>query len=233
MTIIIPSGTEGYERFIPLFIESSQSLDFHTVCKDFIDFLPPENSDVLDLGSGAGQNSAALAQLGFNVTAVEPMPEFLKAAIHTYRSDLIEWVNDSLPEVPCLGSNENQFDFVLVDAVWHHLDEVEREVAAKRISSVIKRNGRCAISLRNGPSGMGTRVFPTDVNDTINLFEKLGFKCIFKSCNQASVLPHKETVKWARIVLEKVIQTSTSWSRYSDSDLPVLSSIFSPNVQSL
>lgn len=210
MTIITPSGTEGYERFIPLFIESSQFLDFHTVCKDLIDFLPPKNSSVLDLGSGAGQNSAALAILGFNVTAVEPMYEFLNAAIHTYKSDSIEWLNDSLPDVSCLGSDKEQFDFVLVDAVWHHLNEAEREVAAKRISTVIKSYGRCAISLRNGPSGMGTRVFPTDINYTITLFEKVGFKCIFKSCNQASVLPHKEKVKWARIVLEKVTQTNTS-----------------------
>jgi hypothetical protein len=60
------------------------------------------------------------------------------------------------------------------------------------------------ISLRNGPSGMGTRVYPTDSNDTIKLFESYGFKCIFRHCNQASFLPNKENVKWARLVFEKV-----------------------------
>ncbi len=198
------SGTAGYERFIPLFIQTSQSLDFHIVCKDFINYLPLKNSNILDLGSGAGQNSAALAKMGFKVTAIEPMLEFLNAAINTYKSTSIEWFNDSLPNISCLNSQESKFDFVLIDAVWHHLTEEEQKIAANRISTVIKKNGKCAISLRNGPPGMGTRVFPTDSNSTISLFEGYGFKCIFNICNQASVLPHKEHVKWARVVLEKV-----------------------------
>ncbi len=197
------SGTQGYERFIPLFIASSQALDFHIVCKDFINFLPVKNSHVLDLGSGAGQNAAALDKLGFKVTAIEPMTAFLNAAINTYKAASIAWLNDSLPDIACLDSSQNKFDFVLIDAVWHHLSEEERAKAASRISRVIKNNGRCALSLRNGPSGIGSKVFPTNSYDSIKLFERYGFKCIFERCNQASVLPNKENVKWSRIVLEK------------------------------
>ncbi|CAM3354176.1 class I SAM-dependent methyltransferase [Shewanella violacea] len=198
------SGTEGYERFIPLFIESSQALDFNLVCKDFVSFLPAKNSSILDLGSGAGQNSAALDKLGFNVTAIEPMAAFLNAAMNEYKGTSIEWLHDSLPHIACLDSHDETFDFVLINAVWHHLSETERDIAASKISTVIKMNGRCAISLRNGPSGMGTRVFQIDSKNTINLFESYGFKCIFKLSNQASVLPNKENVKWTRVVLEKV-----------------------------
>jgi len=198
------SGTEGYERFIPLFIESSQALDFNVVCKDFVRFLPVKNSNVLDLGAGAGQNSAALDKLGFKVTAVEPMAAFLNAAMNKYKDTSIEWLLDSLPNIACLDSHDEIFDFVLIDAVWHHLSEAERDMAASNISTVIKMHGRCALSLRNGPSGIGTRVFPIDSKNTINLFESYGFKCLFKLSNQASVLPNKEKVKWARIVLEKV-----------------------------
>ena len=198
-------GTEGYERFVPLFIQSSQNLDFDIVCKDFIDFLPSKNSNILDLGAGAGQNSAALDKLGFKVTAIEPMIEFLKAARNEYKGTSIKWLHGSLPDLACLDTHEETFDFVLIDAVWHHLNKAERDIAAAKISSVINKHGRCAISLRNGPSGMGTRVFPTNSNDTINLFESYGFKCIFSLNNQASILPHKDKVKWQRIVLEKVI----------------------------
>ena len=197
------SGTVGYEKYISLFIENSQTLDFNVVCKDFIPFLPVKNSNILDLGAGAGQNSAALAKLGFNVTAIEPMEAFLNAGMDTYKSTLIEWHHDSLPDITCLNSHQEKFDFVLIDAVWHHLNEAERERSASRISTLIEENGKCALSLRNGPSGIGTRVFPTNSNDTINLFERYGFKCIFKLINQASVLPHKEEVKWSRLVFEK------------------------------
>jgi 2-polyprenyl-3-methyl-5-hydroxy-6-metoxy-1,4-benzoquinol methylase len=196
-------GTEGYEKFVPLFIQSSQNLKFDVVCKDFLAFLPSKNSSILDLGAGAGQNSAALDRLGFNVTAIEPMKEFLNAAINQYRDTSIKWLNGSLPDIACLEPHKETFDFVLIDAVWHHLCESERDLATAKISSLINKNGRCAISLRNGPSGMGTRVFPTKSNDTITLFESYGFKCIFSLSNQPSILPHKDKVKWQRIVLEK------------------------------
>lgn len=196
-------GTQGYERFASLFIESSNTLDFNVVCKDFISFLPLKPANILDVGAGAGQNSAALDELGFNVTAVEPMVEFLNAARHQYGSSSIEWLQGSLPRLACLDSHDEKFDFVLIDAVWHHLCESERIEAASKISSLIKTNGRCAISLRNGPAGIGTRIFPIDSNDTINLFKKLGFKCLFKLENQASLLPNKDKVKWTRIVMHK------------------------------
>jgi len=198
-------GTEGYERFVPLFITSSQNLDFNLVCKDFIGFLPSKNSNILDVGAGAGQNSAALNKLGFNVTAIEPMTAFLHAAMNEYRGTSIKWLHGSLPDIACLDGHKETFDFVLIDAVWHHLCDSERAIAANKISSVMNKNGRCAISLRNGPSGMGTRVFSTNSHDTIALFESYGFKCIFSLSNQPSILPHKDKVKWQRIVLEKIV----------------------------
>lgn len=197
------SGIEGYENHIPRFIESSQGLDFYEVCKDFIKFLPSTPSHILDAGSGAGQNAAALAKLGFDVTAIEPMQEFLAAAKEAYKTTSVEWLSGSLPDMACLNSEADEFDFALIDGVWHHLDNKEREAAIIRLSQLIKHGGRCAISLRNGPAGMGSRVYPTDSDMTITQFGSYGFKCIFHTKNQSSILSNKEDVKWSRIVLQK------------------------------
>lgn len=197
------AGIEGYERGIQLFIESCQTLDFHVVCKDFIEHLPPKGGSILDAGSGAGQNAAALDSLGFNVTAIEPMPEFMNAARCSYNTTSVTWLEGSLPYLRCLGSSAQKYDFVLIEGVWHHLSEMERGQAAARISEVTKKHGKCAISLRNGPAGLGTRVYSTDPEQTIQLFKNNGFECIFKILDQDSILPHKENVKWSRIVLQK------------------------------
>ncbi|MFM7600712.1 MAG: class I SAM-dependent methyltransferase, partial [Pseudanabaena sp.] len=69
---VVP-GTEGYQRSIEPFIQTSQALSFNVVCSDFLRFIPAPPCRVLDIGAGAGQNSAALAALGHAVTAVEPM----------------------------------------------------------------------------------------------------------------------------------------------------------------
>ncbi|MEM7358948.1 MAG: class I SAM-dependent methyltransferase [Pseudomonadota bacterium] len=196
-------GTKGYERSITRFIEISQGLDFNEVCKDFIPFLPPKPARVLDAGSGAGQNAASLADLGFSVTAIEPMPEFLEAAKTAYKDKAVRWLDGSLPDIVCLGAGDNQFDFVLIDGVWHHLNEAERDSAVISLSELIKQGGRCALSLRNGPAGLGLRVFPTDSGTTVESFARHGFDCVLHLKNQESILPNKENVKWSRIVLQK------------------------------
>ncbi|HSH73671.1 MAG TPA: methyltransferase domain-containing protein [Methylophilaceae bacterium] len=198
------AGTEGYEKFISLFIKSSQTLDFHKVCKDFIEHLPSKPANILDAGSGAGQNAAALAMLGFTLTAIEPISEFLNAAKTTYKNISVRWLSGSLPHLTCLSSDTELFDFVLIDGVWHHLDEIEREQTVIRLSAIIKKKGKCAISLRSGPAGMGTRVYPTDAVLTIEKFKKYGFECILNLQNQPSILSNKENVKWARLVLQRL-----------------------------
>ena len=197
------AGIEGYERHLSLFIESSQALDFHVVCKDFVEFLPSKKSRVLDVGSGAGQNAAALDELGFEVTAIEPMHEFRRSAQGIYEKTPVKWLDGSLPELSCLETGIEKFDFVLIEGVWHHLNEIEQEKAAVRISEILNPKGKCAISLRNGPPGLGSRVYPTDPSHTKQLFGDLGFNCIFKKENVDSILPNKKDVKWSRIVLQK------------------------------
>lgn len=196
-------GIKGYERFIALFIESSQALDFYQSCKDYRKFLPVAPASILDIGSGAGQNAAALASLGYRVTAVEPMYEFLNAALNKYGTLSVRWMQGDLPGLACLKSQDELFDFVLIEGVWHHLSEEQRAVSIARLSSIIRLEGRCAISLRNGPAGMGTTVYPTDVVSTIEAFARFGFETLFYVENQPSIFDFKEDIKWARVVLQK------------------------------
>lgn len=197
------AGTQGYERFISLFVESSREFDFHVVCSDFKEFLPDTSANVLDVGSGAGQNAAALSMLGHRVTAIEPMSKFLDAAIEYYENLPIRWLLGSLPLLECLDDDEG-FEFVLINGVWHHLDELEREQSVFRISKLMKPGGNCALSLRNGPAGMGTRVFPTSMESTIKLFHANGFRSVFSVKNQPSVVQYKKDVQWSRVVFSKV-----------------------------
>lgn len=193
-------GSEGYERSVERFVELSQSLRFEDVCRDFLPFLPASPSRVLDAGAGAGQNAQALDAMGFHVVAVEPMVEFLDAAQKAYSDSAIIWVNDSLPELAAIRSD---FDFVLVDGVWHHLSGEEQRSALERFWSLLGSGGRCALSLRNGPPGLGTCVYPTSAAETIRDAESVGFKAIYLVENQPSILSGKKDVIWTRIVLER------------------------------
>ncbi|MEM1433860.1 MAG: class I SAM-dependent methyltransferase [Pseudomonadota bacterium] len=198
-----PPGTEGYERDTKRFIAASQSLSFEHVCGDLLSFLPQPPASVMDLGAGAGQNAAALARLGYSVTAVEPVSAFLEAGRTRYRELPITWIQGALPDLAALGSRTEQADFVLIEAMWHHLCVSERDSALSRVASLLAPGGACAISLRNGPAGLGTRVYPTSVEETLQQAQQKGLQCIFQKQHLPSILPNKPEVFWARIVLKK------------------------------
>ena len=198
------TGTAGYEKFVSQFVESSQSLDFRVVCQAFIDYLPELPARILDVGAGAGQNAAALAGMGYNVTAIEPLDLFLAAAQTAYSDQAINWYQCQMPKLACLDGEEASFDFILAEGVWHHLNEAERQSTVLRFSQLLRPGGRCALSLRNGPMGMGSCVYPTDADETIEQFLQAGFKCMMHLEHLPSIMKGKENVIWSRVVLEKL-----------------------------
>lgn len=197
-------GTEGYERSISWFIEICQELNFHEACEAFLKFLPSVPARVLDIGAGAGQNSAALAALGYSVTAVEPMTEFLSAARIKYSNHSIVWLNDSLPTLASLRDEVGQFHFILVAGVWHHLNTAEQVLALRQLARLLSKGGCCALTLRNGPPGLGTCVHSTDSDQTINQAKAFDLRCVLHKKNGASILSNKNDVKWGRIVFQKM-----------------------------
>lgn len=198
------AGTQGYEKVIELFTEASFGLNFEDINRDFLDYLPPTPSRVLDAGCGVGQNSAALAKLGYDVVAIDPMREFLNKPILNYQDLNINWVHDSLPNLTSLDVDDDLFSFILLDGVWHHLNADERRECIKRFSSLMLNGGICAISLRNGPAAAGKHVFPTSSSELLSYAHEFGLNVVFQTENQPSVMPNKDNVIWARVALQKI-----------------------------
>lgn len=193
-------GTQGYEEGAERFIAATEALDFQTVCGDYLPFLPKQPARVLDLGAGAGQNSAALAAAGHQVTAVEPVRSFRVYGQDSQPSAKILWVDDALPALSRLSG---PFDFILAEAVWHHLDAAGQRAALGRATALLAPRGALALSLRNGPAGMGRFVHPTDATLTIRDARALGLQCVLDRRNLPSLLPGKAQVSWCRLAFKK------------------------------
>ena len=198
-----PEGVKGYSKRVQDFIRVTQSISFDLLHQDFLDFLPKERSIVLDLGAGIGRDAFVLAEQGYSVIAVEPLNEFREEGKKLYISSNLRWINDSLPYLNKLHAYKNKVDFVLVSGVWHHLEKQEQKEALFCIASILKKGGRVAISLRNGPSGLGNNIFPTEVEDVVQVAEQCRLELIFSIKNQESLLKNKKDVKWSRLVFQK------------------------------
>ena len=134
---------------------------------------------------------------------MEPLPEFRAIGKSLYHAYNIQWLDDALPELGALGQDGPAFDFVLASAVWHHLDESERRSALSRISALVRIGGTFAVSLRNGPTGGGTHVFPTDHQQTIESAENLGFEAVVTCIDQPSLIQGKSDVKWTKLAFRR------------------------------
>lgn len=193
-------GTQGYQTDPESLIKASQKLDFFDVCKDFVSYLPANGAQILDAGCGAGQNAAALCQAGYHLTAVEPLAEFLSAAKTKYAALDIQWLQGHLPDLQCISDN-SQFDFILCEGVLHHLQPEQQKNAIKRFHALLKPTGKIALSLRNGPAGAGTCVYPTHAPDLLHYASTIGLECLFDSGVQPSIYKHKVGVTFQRVVL--------------------------------
>lgn len=196
-------GIAGYARVVDAFITASRALDFAVVNAPYLSFLPKASGQVLDVGAGAGQNAAALARVGHQVVAIEPMDEFRAAARQAYPDLTITWIDDILPHLAKLDAATTPFDIILLQAVWHHLDTGERAMAMARLADLLADGGVCAISLRHGPAGVGHHVFPTDGQQTAELAEACGLAVVLHLADCASVMANKSDVRWTHMAFRK------------------------------
>ena len=135
--------------------------------------------------------------------AVEPLVDFREAGQRLYPSAAIEWRDDALPQLPTLIKDAPQFDFILASGIWHHLNPAEQAEALANISKLLLPQGSFALSLRNGPAGAGTHVFPTNVQQTINDAKMYDLHPVLRLENQASLIRNKKEVYWAKLVFSK------------------------------
>src|SRR5258706_12010836 len=95
--------------------------------------------------------------MGHRVVAAEPTEEMRCGAMALHPSPLIEWLDDSLPDLASLRARGEQFDVVMLTAVWVHLHEQQRRRANAHVSALGGGGGGLIITPppRPGPPGKG------------------------------------------------------------------------------
>lgn len=169
MTATPNNTNRGYAREAGALSDKWEKVSFAELHQPVLHLIPTTPCRVLDVGAGTGRDAGFLAGMGHRVVAVEPTAELRTSAMTLHPSPLIEWLDDSLPELAALMSRHQKFDLVMLTAVWMHLDEVERQQAMPRLASLIHTGGTMIISLRHGPRPVGRRMFDVGAEETIAL----------------------------------------------------------------
>lgn len=191
----------SYDSESSKYFEDYSKLYFSNVHRQFIRFLP-ENTDakILDIGSGSGRDALSLARRGYQVTAIEPSVNMLTLAQTKNNHKNICWVNDCLPNLSTL--NKNFYDLALLSAVWMHIKPNERGTSLKRISDLLKVDGRLAITLRMGTPDPKRMMYPVSIEELLEQSNRANLEPIYMSRQTKDSLNRNE-ITWKKIVLQK------------------------------
>lgn len=195
---------EGYaSAATPSLIERYESFDFEKLYAPVLDLMPKSPVRVADIGAGTGRDAAWLAARGHTVVAVEPVRELREAGAGRHRSANITWLDDRLPELAKLQSQE-PFGMILLCGVWQHIEDDARQVAMTALGHIAADNGLLIMSLRHGPGAPGRRVFPISPESTIAAAKRSGFD-IVRQLKADSIQPENRAagVYWTWLAFRK------------------------------
>lgn len=105
---------------------------------------------ILDIGAGAGNDAIEMAQAGHHVVAIEPS-DLRHIAERDHPHAHIDYRDDVLPELKTIA-REEQFDMVMMSAVWQYIDPSERVAALVRIGQAMRPGGTLVFTYPSPPS---------------------------------------------------------------------------------
>jgi SAM-dependent methyltransferase len=195
------SGTEHYAEEAPDLLKRYESISFAETHRSVMHLIPNEPCRVLDIG--AGRDAAGFAAMGHRVVAVEPTEAMRRGAMALHPSPLIEWLDDSLPDLATVLARGEQFDAVMLTAVWMHLDAQQRREAMPNVAALARNGGVMIMTLRHGPVPPGRRLFEVSAEETIGLAQPLGLRCVQNRQAESSL--RQPGVSWTRLAFRKGI----------------------------
>jgi SAM-dependent methyltransferase len=195
------SGTENYAEEARELLKRYESISFADTHRTVMHLIPKEPCRVLDIGAGTGRDAAGFAAMGHRVVAAEPTEEMRCGAMALHPSPLIEWLDDSLPDLASLRARDEQFDVVMLTAVWMHLDEQQRRQGIPNVAALVRSGGVMIMTLRHGPVPPGRRMFEVSAEETISLAAPLGLGCVLNRPAESSL--RQPGVSWTRLAFRK------------------------------
>lgn len=114
---------------------------------------------ILDVGAGAGRDSAFFKNAGHDVLAIEPADK------------MREHINARYPELRVIGKAVpmdqtlpgKPFDIILLSAVWMHIRPELREMAFDNLATHLAKGGKMIVFLRHGPFTDGRQEHPVSM----------------------------------------------------------------------
>lgn len=203
------SGTEGYAAEAEELFRRYESISPAENHRHVLHLMPKAPARVLDIGSGTGRDAAWFASLGHRVVAVEPTGALRIPAMALHASPLIEWLDDSLPDLARLRAHDETFNLVMLTGVWMHLDQTQRRHAMPNLASLVRPSGVVIMTIRHGPVPAARRMFEVPAEETITLAQAHGLHAVLNVDSESRQEKNRAAgITWTNLAFVKTDASS-------------------------
>lgn len=197
----INNNVKFYNENIEQCIGQYESLTFDMVHGDTVKREIKDGSRILDIGCGTGRDAFYLASNGHKVVAIDPSEEMIKYSEQNNSHENIEYIKSALPN---LDNVNGKFDFVLISAVWMHLDKETQKKSLKEIKKKMNNGAKMVILVRHGGFSDGRTSYEMLNDNELEIeLKESNFKAKNISENKVDLL-NRGDVYWSKILLENM-----------------------------
>lgn len=192
------SAAAYYDRHAVELADAYETVAFEAAHPDLVPLLvsgPPRR--VLDIGAGSGRDAAWIAAHGHTVAAVEPSAKMRAIGQKLHPGAAVEWRNDALPLLARLGGE--QYDLILLSAVWMHIHPRDRAAALQRLSTLVAPGGSIYLTLRLGPADPSRSIHGVSLAELQALAKPL--KIAVHLLGESPDLLSRKGIRWQRVML--------------------------------
>lgn len=193
------SSIAYYDRHASELADAYESIAFERAHPELVAHLADGGLRVLDIGAGSGRDTAWISAKGHVVTAVEPSGNMRAIAKQLHPADRAEWVNDSLPLLTRLGGQ--QYDLILLSAVWMHVHPRDRAAAIQRLSALLAPGGAIYMTLRLGAADRARSIHGVSSQEIEALAKAQGLSV--RTLGESPDLLSRSDIKWQRLLLTR------------------------------
>jgi len=119
----------------------------------------------LDVGCGNGRDAHWLATQGFMVDALDGATGMLEQARAQHAHPHVTYHHDMLPELKNIQATGHRYDFILLSAVWMHIEPQQRAQALNNLVKLAKPGAHILLSLRHGPAPQDRPMFDVSIDE--------------------------------------------------------------------
>lgn len=118
-----------------------------------------------------------------------------------HREVNIRWIDDALPNLDKVKALGETYDFVLLSAVWMHIEPKDRLPSLQTLKRLLGTHGSIALTLRIGDAPLNRPMYAINVDEFIAQAASVGLKTVYQSRKSVDSLKRMD-VRWIKLVLQ-------------------------------